>query len=168
VTSGDWFLVAWTALVGGGMGLALSTAADGALGALSSERSGVGSALMQAVQKIGGPFSAAILGSVLNSVYREHLNVAGLPAQAADAVQKSVFGGLAVARQIGAAPLLDSVRAAFVSGMDVALWVCSGVAAAGIVLALLFLPTRSHATGAASTIGTTEVEGIELGHEQVA
>jgi DHA2 family multidrug resistance protein-like MFS transporter len=168
VTSGDWFLVAWTALIGAGMGLALSTAADGALAELSAERSGVGSALMQAVQKVGGPFSAAILGSVLNATYRDHLNLAGLPAQAVDAVQKSVFGGLAVARQIGSAPLLDTVRTAFVSGMDVALWVCGGVAALGIVLTLLFLPARSHAASGAATIGTTEVKGIELGHEQVA
>jgi MFS transporter, DHA2 family, multidrug resistance protein len=48
-----------------------------------------------------------------------------------------------VARQLGSAPLLESVRAAFVQGMDVALLVSAGIAVVGIVLALAFLPGRA-------------------------
>ena len=162
VTSGDGFLVTWTALAGAGMGLALATAADGALGTLSAERSGVGSALMQSVQKIGGPFGAAILGSVLNSVYQQHLNLAGLPSQVAGTVQKSVFGGIAVAHQLGSEALLTSVRSAFVEGMDVALWVSGGVAVGGIVLALAFLPRRARVIREASA------QGVKLEHEHAS
>jgi EmrB/QacA subfamily drug resistance transporter len=147
VSSSDGFIAAWTALCGAGMGLALSTAASAALSELSAERSGVGSAVMQAVQKLGAPFGAAILGSALNSVYQSNLNVNGLPAQVADATKKSVFAGVTVAHKLGSASLLDSVRTAFVDGMDVALWVAAGVAGAGVVLALVFLPRRrSEAT----------------------
>jgi EmrB/QacA subfamily drug resistance transporter len=161
--SGDGFIVVWTAMAGAGMSIALVTAANGALGALSEENSGVGSGLMQAVNKIGGPFGAAILGSVLNLVYRNQVITAGLPARAVDAVQQSVFAGLAVARQLGSSQLLDSVRASFVDAMDVALWVSAGMAVVGLVLALAFLPGRVQA---AAKIRTTSGEGIELEHER--
>ena len=58
-------------------------------------------------------------------------------------MRDSVFAGVATAQQLGSAPLLGSVRAAFVDGMDVMLMVCAAIAAAGIVLALVFLPGRA-------------------------
>jgi MFS transporter, DHA2 family, multidrug resistance protein len=140
VGSSGGFVAVWMALVGAGMGLTLATAASAALSELPQERSGVGSAVMQAIQKVGAPFGAAILGSVLSSVYQGSLHLVGLPPVAAKLVQESVFGGMAVAHQLGSVPLLESVRAAFAQGMDVALLVSAGIAAAGIVLALAFLP----------------------------
>jgi DHA2 family multidrug resistance protein-like MFS transporter len=143
VGSSGGFIAAWMALVGAGMGLALSTATSAALSVLSQERSGVGSAVMQALQKVGGPFGAAILGSVLLSTYQAQLHLAGLPAAVANVVKESLFGGLAVAQQLGSAPLLASVRTAFVQGMDVSLVVAAGIAVAGFVLTLIFLPGRA-------------------------
>ena len=137
------FVGAWMAGTGAGTGLALATTTSAALSQLSSERSGVGTAVMQALQKTGGPFGAAILGSALNAAYQAHLQVGGLPPAAAKAVEQSVFGGLAVARQLGSAALVDSVRTAFVAGMDTALVVSAGIAAAGALLALAFLPGGS-------------------------
>ncbi|MHB8508343.1 MAG: MFS transporter [Candidatus Dormibacteria bacterium] len=57
------FIALWTGAAGVGMGLALATATSGALGELSQERAGVGAAVMQAVQKVGAPLAAAILGA---------------------------------------------------------------------------------------------------------
>jgi EmrB/QacA subfamily drug resistance transporter len=145
VTSGYLFIGAWTAVVGAGMGVALATAASAALGELSPERAGVGSAVMQTVQKIGAPFGAAILGSVLNAGYRSHLNLAGLPGPAAHAARDSVFAAIVLAGKLRSPSLLDSARTSFVYGMDVMLMVCGGVTVAGIVLALLFLPRRKGA-----------------------
>jgi DHA2 family multidrug resistance protein-like MFS transporter len=162
VTSGDTFLAVWTAVCGAGAGLALATAANAALGALSADRSGVGSALMQAVQKTGIPFGASILGSLLNSGYRNHLNLADLPAQSAEAVRKSVFAGIAVAQQLGSAQLLDSVRRAFVDGMDLAVWVCAGIAVVSLLLTLAFLPQRSGAVQEKKE-GATADEVVTLG-----
>jgi len=143
VGSSGGFIAAWMALVGAGMGLAVATATSAVLSELSQERSGVGSAVMQALQKVGGPFGAAILGSVLISAYQGQLHLAGLPAAAANVVKESLFGGLAVAQQLGSAPLLASVRTAFVQGMDVSLVVAAGIAVAGFVLTLAFLPGRA-------------------------
>ena len=149
VDSSAWFVAAWMAGVGMGMGIALSTAAAGALAELPEERSGVGAAVMQACQKLGGPFGAAILGSALASVYRAQVSVGALPAPAMAAVRGSVFSGLAVAQRLHSPELLASVRAAFVDGMDVALLVSAGFAAAGLVCALIFLPGRVAVPAAA-------------------
>jgi len=94
VGSSTGFIAAWMALVGVGMGLAMATAASAALSELPQERSGVGSAVMQAIQKVGAPFGAAILGSVLSSVYQAQLNLAGLPPVLANVVKQSLFGEL--------------------------------------------------------------------------
>jgi hypothetical protein len=50
----------------------------------------VGTALLQALQKPGGPFGAAVLGSVLSSAYQARLDLAGLPPAAAMVVQGRV------------------------------------------------------------------------------
>jgi MFS family permease len=159
VASGEGFIAVWMALVGAGMGLTMATAASTALSELSQERSGIGSAVLQALQKVGAPFGAAILGSVLSSAYQAQLNLAGLPATVASVVKTSLFGGLAVAQRLGSAVLLASVRTAFVHGMDVSLVVAAGIAALGFLLTLIFLPNRATAKAA-------PVEAVEAQAEQ--
>jgi hypothetical protein len=128
------------ALVGAGMGATLATCASSALAELPEERSGVGSAVMQALNKTGGPLGSAILGGVLTTAYLAHLDLSGLPPRAADEVTGSIFGGVAVAGHVHSQALLQSVRAAFTQGLDAALLVSAGIALAGAVLALVFLP----------------------------
>lgn len=146
LSSGTGFVGLWLVLVGAGTGLALATAASGALSQLPQERSGVGSAVMQALQKTGGPFGSAVLGSVLSSAYRARVPAEGLPPAAAVAVRDSVFGGIAVADRLGSGALLESVRSAFVAGMDAALLVAAAIAASGMVLTLVFLPGQRAST----------------------
>jgi EmrB/QacA subfamily drug resistance transporter len=165
--SSSAFIAAWTAITGLGFGLALATAASAALVDLPKERAGVGSAVMQAVQKTGAPLAAAVLGSVLSSGYESQLNLAGLPAAAAAGARSSVFGGIAVARRLGSPQLLASVRAAFTHGIDSMLWVSVALAAAGIVLALVFLPWRATA-GRHQTAAPRPAEGRESAHERAA
>ena len=133
---------------------------------LPKENAGIGSAVMQAVQKAGAPLSAAVLGSVLASAYHSQLPAAGLPAATRGAVRSSVFAGIAAARKLGSPALLESVRSAFVHGIDMMLWVSAGLAVTGVVLALLFLPWR--ATAAAGPAIGQAVEGGESAHERVA
>jgi DHA2 family multidrug resistance protein-like MFS transporter len=144
-TSGDGFLAAWTFVTGAGAGLGLATAAAAAMTEIPAERSGVGSAVIQAVIKLGPAFGATILGSVLNGSYQSHVSVAGLTAAASDAVQRSVFGGLAVAQQVGSPALLESVRNSFVAAMDDASRVAAIIALGAAVLALAILPLRNKA-----------------------
>jgi Na+/melibiose symporter-like transporter len=172
VDSSVGFVAAWMAIVGLGMGLTLATCAAGAISELSAERAGVGSAVMQALQKVGGPLGAAILGSVLSATYIASLDVSGLPPALAQVVKEGLFSGLAVAAKLGSPALLASVRAAFVDGMNAALTVGAGIAIAGLVLTLIFLPNRPRAAQAARVahggvaVEDAPAERVESGHEQ--
>jgi hypothetical protein len=55
-----------------------------------------------------------------------------------------VGAGVAAAGQAGSSSLLDTVRSAFVHGMDLMLWTCAGIAIACALLAVLFLPRRTR------------------------
>ena len=116
---------------------------------------------MQAIQKVGAPFGAAILGSVLASVYQAQLRLVGLPPAVASVVKESLFGGLAVALQLGSTQLLYSVRTAFVHGMDVSLVVAAGIAAVGFLLTLVFLPGKATPiVGGIETVEATTVSAV--------
>ncbi|MGH3757079.1 MFS transporter [Actinophytocola sp.] len=153
--SGYGLAATWTAIGGAGAGLALATAASTALAAISAERAGVASALMQAVQKLGTPLAAAILGSVLNAGYVNRLDVPGVPGTAADAMRESVYAGVEVARRLGSPELLANVRSAFVDGLVQMLWVSAGVAVLGVLLTVAFLPARAPRV---ATVGAARAE----------
>ncbi|MFD0744309.1 MFS transporter [Phytohabitans flavus] len=137
VDTGYGYVAAWVCAAGLGLGFAMPPAMNAALGALDTRRSGVGSGLIQAMRQVGSAIGVAVLGTVLNAAYRD-----GLPADATDAVRNSASGGVEVAGQLGSTQLLDSVRTAFVQGMDSTLALSAVLAAAGAVLALVFLPAR--------------------------
>jgi DHA2 family multidrug resistance protein-like MFS transporter len=138
--SSSGFAATWFAVTGFGLGLAMPTALNVALGALSAARSGAGSALITAMRQVGGTIGVAVLGTVLATVYQGRLHPTGLPAATAAALRSSVASGVATARLARSTALLDSVRAAYVHGLDVMLWVCAGIAIAAALLALVFLP----------------------------
>jgi EmrB/QacA subfamily drug resistance transporter len=157
VDSSPWFIVAWEVVVGFGMGVGFATAASAALKTVPNERSGVASALLQAMQKVGAPFGSAILGSVLVSVYQSNLNLVGLPPSVAAVVKLSIFAGIATAQKLHSPALLASVRHAFVQGMDVALLVSASIAAVGTLLALIFLPGRTELVASTEAGAAQEV-----------
>jgi MFS transporter, DHA2 family, multidrug resistance protein len=150
--SSTGFVITWMVIVGFGMGVGFATAAGAALKEVPSEESGVASALLQAMQKVGAPFGSAVLGSVLVTVYRSNLNLAGLPSSVAATVRLSVFAGDAVATKLHSPTLLESVRYAFVQGMDAALLLSAGIAALAALLALMFLPGRGSVAAREQTV----------------
>jgi DHA2 family multidrug resistance protein-like MFS transporter len=170
ISSGTGFAAIWFAGFGLGLGLAMPQTMNAALSALSAERSGSGSALISALRQVGATIGVAVLGTVLDSVYRSHLAVTHLPAAAAAAAQASVVEGVSIAHRLGSAALLGSARSAFVTGLDTMLWVCGGIAVASAILALLFLPRRAEGTPGAvpagevgpATVGETGAERAEL------
>jgi len=141
--SSTGFVTAWFAMTGLGLGLAMPTAMNAALGALSAERSGSGSALMTTMRQVGATIGVAVLGTVLNSVYQARLHLGGLPHAVASAARDSVAGGLAAAHATSSAALLTQVRDAYSGGLDVMLWVCAGIAAAAALVAVAWLPRRA-------------------------
>jgi MFS transporter, DHA2 family, multidrug resistance protein len=144
--SGTGFAAGWLTVFGLGLGLAMPQTLNAALSALSAERSGSGSAVISALRQVGATIGVAVLGTVLLSVYRAHLSLAGLPAAAAATARSSVVGGVGVAHAVGSASLLEEVRTAFVHGLDTMMWACGGIALGCAILALIFLPRRADGT----------------------
>jgi MFS transporter, DHA2 family, multidrug resistance protein len=156
LSSSTGYTLGWVALAGLGLGLVMPSAMSIALGALSAERSGAGSALLTAMRQVGSTIGVAVLGTVISNSYSNGVAGAatGLPAQAAAAVRSSVGAGVRVAGKLGSASLLDTIRTAFVHGMDLMLWTCGGIAVACALLAVVALRTRTG--GASAGDATTD------------
>src|SRR6202046_5700235 len=139
LSSSTWFTLAWVAVAGLGFGLVMPSAMNVTLASLTAERSGSGSALISAMRQVGSVIGVAILGTLISNAYGSRVDTTGLPAAAADLARTGVAGGVEVAHQLGSAALLESVRSAFVDGMDILLWTCGGIALGCALLAVVFL-----------------------------
>jgi EmrB/QacA subfamily drug resistance transporter len=144
VSTGYGFAAAWIAVLGLGIGLALPAAMSGALGALSAERAGAGSGLLQALRQVGGTIGVAILGTVLSSGYRGRLHTGPLSPALSRTARDSVAAGIQVATTRHVQALAAAVRTAFVHGMELTLIVSGALVLAGAILALLFLPRKTR------------------------
>jgi EmrB/QacA subfamily drug resistance transporter len=138
-------------LLGLGLGLTIAPATEAIMGALPRAQAGVGSAMNSSVMQVGGALGVAVIGSVLASGYRSVVGatLAGhaVPAVAATAIKSSVGGALEVAQRAPAglgAALAAVARHGFVHGMGLAMPVAAGVALAGAMVVLVFLPARAQ------------------------
>ncbi|GIE87103.1 MFS transporter [Actinoplanes regularis] len=147
--TGYGYTALWITFAGIGLGFTMPPSMNAALGALTPERSGVGNGLIQAMRQVGSAIGVAVLGTVLNTGYRDQVSAAGLPAT----VQDSAASGVVIAQRAGDAGMLGTVREAFTHGMDLALVTTGAVAAAGVLLVLI-LPrhTRRPATTAPESV----------------
>ncbi len=139
-------------VLGLGMGLAQSPATDSIMGAVSLGKSGVGSAVNDSTRLVGGTLGVAVIGSVYASVYGSRL--AGhlpplLPARYAVTAHQSVGAALAIAGRASSLghPALGAVvhqaaTNAFINGLNAGCYLAAGVAALGVVLAVVFLPAQ--------------------------
>jgi EmrB/QacA subfamily drug resistance transporter len=135
-----------------GMGLTSAPATESVMSAVSRATAGVGSALNDATRLVGGTLGVAVIGSVYASVYGSHLTAAtpaGLPGPAGVLAHQSVGAAYAAAGSLAGAghPALGQALRlastdAFLRGLTSGALVAGGVAAAGAVLGLLFLPGR--------------------------
>lgn len=154
--TGYGYTAIWFVVVGFGLGCSMPQAMNAALGVLDPERAGTGSGLLQAFRQVGGTVGVAVLGTVLNSVYRHNVDTTGLPAQVGDAVEKSLGGGLAVAAKAGSPELLANVRGAFMTSLNTTMWVSAGIAVAGAILAAVLMPKRATKASQDALIGVQQ------------
>jgi len=141
-------------LTGIGMGLTLPQATNAVLSKVPRERSGMGSAVNDAVSELGGSFGVAVLGGIVAYFYRAKIDEAitslgdaasAVPQQALDAVRESLAAASVLVQQLPdelAEPAREITGRAFVSGMGWALTVGAIVAALGAGLAWKLFPMR--------------------------
>lgn len=80
VATGYGWIGSWLALFGAGFGALMITGQNLALNTLDESRAGAGGAIVQVMRQTGSVIGIAVLGSVLNALYRGEVNVQGLPA----------------------------------------------------------------------------------------
>jgi DHA2 family multidrug resistance protein-like MFS transporter len=155
VDTGYGLVAAWITVAGIGLGFTMPPAMNVAIGALTPERGGVGNGLIQAMRQVGSAIGVAVLGTVLNSGYRDQIDAAGLPAAARD----SAASGVAIAERTGDPGILGTVQHAFTHGMDAALVTTGAVAAAGVLLVLI-LPRHVRRPAPESTPAVLAESGV--------
>jgi hypothetical protein len=122
------------------------------MGVVPKTKAGVGSAVNDAMRLLGGTLGVAVIGSVYASVYGSRLTAAtpaGVPGQVAALAHQSVGAAYAAAGAVGGGghPALGqalhlAATDAFLRGLTIGALVAGGVAAAGAILAALFLPAQ--------------------------
>jgi Na+/melibiose symporter-like transporter len=136
------------ALMGFGMGLAMAPATDSVMGAVPKDRASVGSAVNDTNRLVGGALGVAILGSILNTLYRGDMDsvTQQLPEPARGAANDTIGGALAVADHVGGAAgraLHDAANSAFLGAMQTTVLIAAGVALLGAAVAARYLPARA-------------------------
>jgi hypothetical protein len=117
------------------------------MAAVPEAKAGVGSAMNDLFRQLGGALGVAIIGSAINTVYRDRMTdaVAALPAAAADVAGDSVGAAVLIAQRLGG-PAADALAAAardgFADALGVAAVVAAAIALATAAFVLRAMPPR--------------------------
>jgi EmrB/QacA subfamily drug resistance transporter len=146
VDSSYWRFGAGALITGVGLALATSPATTAIVSSLPAHRQGIASAVNDLSREVGGAFGIAVLGSVLNSGYRNDVAsaTANLPAPTARTAEDSIAAATQIAHEAGpgGAALLERAEAAFVNGLSTSLLVGACVLLAASVIVVLLAPRR--------------------------
>jgi len=119
---------------GTGMSVAFALAVDDVVAAAPPERAGSASALAETGSELGGAVGIALLGSLVNVLYR-----AAMPADVAESARQTIGGAVATASglpTVAGQQLLDRARAAFVHGMHASCAICAVALLVGAAVVL--------------------------------
>lgn len=153
-----WFVAGCLVLMAAGMGVVMPSLSSGIVQSVPLHKAGVASAVNDTTREVGGAIGIAALGSILNSIYRDHLSpaLAQLPAEAKEIATRNVAGALRVAEIVGqqsgpeaAAEFTTAVRQSFVDGIHSALRVAAIVVVIGAGVVGRRIPDADPHAGAA-------------------
>ncbi|AZP20167.1 DHA2 family efflux MFS transporter permease subunit [Streptomyces aquilus] len=147
------FVATWMVVVGLGIGLVLPTSMSLAVGALTPERAGAGSALLSALRQAAGTTGVAVLGTVLSTRYHSELGPLDH-----EPISDGVGSGVAVADRLGDHSMLHDVQTAFLGGMDLLLVVCAAIAVVGLLLSAV--ATKSRPAESAAKLPKSETAPV--------
>jgi EmrB/QacA subfamily drug resistance transporter len=147
-TSTDYWLIgAVLSFLGLGLSHMFVASTDAMMAAVPEGNSGLGSAINNLTRQVGGAMGAAVLGSLLTSIYSNKVTSAvtelpgELAATARDNVSAAIQAAASLEREAGDA-LIDAAGIAFMDGFGVAMLTGAGAALAGALLLLRFMPAR--------------------------
>jgi len=159
-TIGYGIIAVQMVLYGLGMGLTSAPATESIMGAVSRRQAGVGSAVNDSTRLLGGTLGVAVIGSVYASLYGSRLTATlptGLPHGVSAIAHQSLGAAYAAAGQVSSAghgalgqAIHTAANNAFLHGLSIGCLVAGGVAAAGAILAVWFLPAQPASASAAT------------------
>jgi EmrB/QacA subfamily drug resistance transporter len=155
-------------LIGAGIGLTSAPATESIMGAVSTTKAGIGSAVNDATRILGATLGVAVIGSIYASLYASRLTdtlTANVPDTVAGTAQRSVGEAFGAAAQLQAGghadvarALHDTASAAFFHGFEAACLVAAAVSAVGAILAALLIPAQPPR----ECIGEVELKQVRL------
>lgn len=146
-----WIVLLVLFLNGFGIGLTMSPATTAIMNSLPPNRAGIGSAMNDTTRQLGGALGVAILGALMNGIYRSDVGIlagqSGLAGGVMDSISGSVQSAMVAAR--GLAPELANLvevtsQQAFVNGMKEAFLVASIAMVFAAVMAMIILPNKEE------------------------
>lgn len=129
------------------MGNVMAPSTDSVMGAVPEANAGIASAMNDVTRQMAGAFGIAVIGSVINTFYRETMGdqITGLPPELAEIVVDSVGAAARAAMVLPPAELallLDAANSAFSDALGAAALTAAGAALIGAGLTLRFMPAR--------------------------
>lgn len=146
VDTNYWVLAAGFFGLGFGLGLTMAPSTTIVMDSIPTDKAGVGSATNDTSRELGGALGIAILGSVLNELYQNRMELpAGYPAGMPDAPLHSFPAAVRIGQQLNnpvGDALVLAAQEAFMAGMQVSALASAGVALLAAVLVFRFMPDR--------------------------
>ncbi|MBN1535786.1 MAG: MFS transporter [Anaerolineales bacterium] len=151
INTSYWFILIAIICLGIGIGFTMSPATTSIMNSLPPNRAGIGSAMNDTTRQLGGALGIAVLGSVMNGIYRTELTalngVSGLSGSIMDQIRGSVQSAHLFARELGGnleAVIVQASSQAFVDGMQQALFIASIVMILAAITAWSILPGKEE------------------------
>lgn len=132
------------ALVGLGVGLTQTVTTDAVVSAVPPDKAGSASAIAETAYELGIALGIAVLGSLMNALYRLHLKLPNdIPQDQREAAEESLATALHVLEP--SSPAASLVRAAFTSGMQTTALVAAAITLVAAALAWRTIPSAPEA-----------------------
>jgi EmrB/QacA subfamily drug resistance transporter len=133
-SSSYWLVVAGLVPFGAGMGLAMTPATSTITNALPDSQQGIGSAVNDLARELGGALGIAVLASIMQSAYRSHLRLTGVPSGLVEQIRSSPGVGMHVGGDVA-----SRAAVAFTDGMQLALRCGAAIAFVGAAAIVVLL-----------------------------
>ena len=140
-----WVIAATFFFLAFSMGNVMAPSTDAVMGAVPEAHAGIASAMNDVTRQVAGAFGVAVIGSIINTVFRERISdaVSSLPDEVAESASDSVGAASKVAAMLPAelaSGLIDSAKTAFTDALGVAVLIAAAIVVVGAFLVAKYMP----------------------------
>jgi MFS family permease len=142
-----WQIFLVLASLGVGIGFTMSPATSAVMNSLPPNRAGIGSAMNDTTRQLGGALGIAVLGALMNGVYRSGINqlsgISGITSSMLEEIRGSIQSAQIIAQNVSgetSSLIIQTANQAFINGVREAFLIASIVMALGAVIAWIILP----------------------------